>query len=105
MSIDAFCKLTPNKYYYYYLGLTEYASEEANILAQVLAASQQEYLDSLKNRIDESSASCSTASSDVVESRACCSSASTNFACETDTITNSATAAVTNIKNDVEATT
>ncbi|KAL7645535.1 UNVERIFIED_CONTAM: hypothetical protein RMT77_003921 [Armadillidium vulgare] len=86
-------------------GLTEYASEEANILAQVLAASQQEYLDSLKNRIDESSASCSTASSDVVESRACCSSASTNFACETDTITNSATAAVTNIKNDVEATT
>ncbi|CAL4066375.1 unnamed protein product, partial [Meganyctiphanes norvegica] len=34
-------------------GLQDYSSEEADILAQVLAASQQEYLDSLKSRKDD----------------------------------------------------
>ncbi|XP_068206851.1 OTU domain-containing protein 5-B isoform X2 [Palaemon carinicauda] len=34
-------------------GLSEYSNAEADILAQVLAASQQEYLDSLKNIKDE----------------------------------------------------
>lgn len=38
-------------------GLQDYSNEEADILAQVLAASQQEYLDSLKSRKDDTDSS------------------------------------------------
>lgn len=43
-------------------GLSEYSNAEADILAQVLAASQQEYLDSLKNTKDENYDSSSSSS-------------------------------------------
>lgn len=47
-----FCSLTPNLKKLFILGLSEW--EDAGIIAQVLAASQQEYLDDLKKAHDAS---------------------------------------------------
>lgn len=43
-------------------GLSDYSNAEADILAQVLAASQQEYLDSLKCKTKEDSSDSSSSS-------------------------------------------